>query len=145
MSNYILAIILAAVSSVALPGTAQQTSPKVQSVTIQRTPVESAPEMYVTYCATCHGAKGYGNGPASAALKIHPTDLTTLSQKNGGVFPANHVASVLRFGTENAAHGSKEMPIWSDLFQTLGSANQGAAQTGLRIANLTAYLKQIQK
>src|ERR1019366_10393602 len=92
---------------------------------IQQTSAASGQQMYVTYCAVCHGADGRGNGPAARALKAPPADLTTLSQRNGGVFPENHVNSVLQFGSENPAHGSADMPIWGDLMLTLhaGSSN----------------------
>jgi mono/diheme cytochrome c family protein len=99
--------------------------------------------MFSTYCASCHGATGTGNGPAATALKIPPADLTTLSQKNHGVFPAQHVQAVLQFGVQNPAHGSAVMPVWGDLMLTLHESSDDA--TKLRIFNLTEYLKQIQK
>ena len=36
-------------------------------------------EMYVTYCAACHGVDGKGNGPVASSLKTAPTDLTQLA------------------------------------------------------------------
>lgn len=146
MSKFHSVVLFAGVTSVALFALAQQTTPKVSSVPIQQTSVASGQQMYATYCASCHGAKGTGNGPTAAALKIPPTDLTVLSQKNGGVFPANHVASVLQFGVENPAHGSADMPIWGNLMLSLhkGSANPDV-QVQQRITNLTEYLKKIQK
>jgi mono/diheme cytochrome c family protein len=102
--------------------------------------------MYATYCAVCHGAKATGNGPAAPAMKIPPVDLTTLSQKNGGVFPASHVSSVLQFGVQNPAHGTSQMPIWGDLMGTLhGTSPDTGTVVHQRIVNLTNYLKQIQK
>ena len=32
--------------------------------------------LYVSYCATCHGADGYGDGPAAASLPLRPANLT---------------------------------------------------------------------
>ncbi|MDE2517696.1 MAG: CopD family protein [Rhodospirillales bacterium] len=32
--------------------------------------------LFAGHCALCHGATGAGNGPAAAALPIHPADLT---------------------------------------------------------------------
>ena len=55
----------------------------------------SGPEMYRTFCASCHGTEGKGNGPAAAALKKTPADLTLLSQKNGGHFPAERVRNYI--------------------------------------------------
>lgn len=128
--------------SVALFGMAQQPKPKINNVPIQQTSPASGHQMYTTYCAVCHGADGTGNGPAASALKVPPVDLTTLSQKNGGTFPANHVSAVLQFGIENPAHGTPDMPIWGDLMQSL---HGGPTQVHLRVVNLTNYLKQMQK
>jgi mono/diheme cytochrome c family protein len=102
--------------------------------------------MYATYCAVCHGADGAGSGPAAPALKTHPTDLTALSRKNGGVFPADHIQTVLKFGVKTPAHGSAEMPIWGGLMLTLGGTSPDSAmEVQQRIVNLTSYLKQMQK
>ncbi len=48
--------------------------------------------------AACHERDGKGDGPAASELKTPPTDLTALTRQNGGKFPSDHVASVLRFG-----------------------------------------------
>jgi mono/diheme cytochrome c family protein len=145
MLKYFAAFLLVGCSTAFL-GTAQQPAVKVKDVTIQQTPVTSGAQMYTTYCAACHGAKGVGDGPAVPALKIPPTDLTTLTKNNEGTFPANHVASVLRFGIENPAHGSPDMPVWGDLMKSLHPMTQDSdSQVRLRISNLTDYLKQIQK
>jgi len=101
--------------------------------------------MYATYCAVCHGTKGIGNGPAAPAMKVPPTDLTTLSQKNGGSFPAAHVRTVLQFGVQATAHGSSQMPVWGDLMGTLHPSGDNVTVVHQRITNLTNYLKQIQK
>jgi mono/diheme cytochrome c family protein len=102
--------------------------------------------MYAAYCASCHGADGRGNGPAAVALKIPPSDLTVLSQKNGGAFPTDRVIAELRFGVANPAHGSAEMPIWGNLMLTLNSASPDSNMVmHERIHNLTEYLKTLQR
>ena len=80
-----------------------------------------------------------------SALKLPPTDLTLLSQKNGGKFPAAHVESVLRFGVENPAHGSSDMPIWGDLMVSLDTGSRSDSVVTQRITNLVEYIKSIQK
>lgn len=125
---------------------AQETTPKIKAVPIQPTSPASGQQMYTTYCAVCHGADGTGNGPAASALKAPPVDLTTLSQKNGGVFPTDHMYSVLQFGMNNPAHGSSEMPIWGDLLLTLHKTSPDSEMmVHQRIVNLTRYLKEMQK
>ena len=98
--------------------------------------------MYKEYCAVCHGKTGKGDGPAVAALKVPPSDLTMLAMKNGGKFPADHVTAVLHMGVAEAAHGSEDMPIWGPLFRAVSQRNSAVVQ--LRISNLTDYIKSIQ-
>jgi mono/diheme cytochrome c family protein len=132
--------------SAALLAMAQQATPKVANVPIQQTSVSSGPQMYTNYCASCHGANATGNGPAAPALRFPPTDLTTLSKNNGGVFPSAHIVTVLQFGVESPAHGSANMPVWGDLMLSLHSGNSNPDMlVRQRIANLTAYLKKLQK
>jgi mono/diheme cytochrome c family protein len=139
-------VLLLAATTAAFAGVAQQSNTKLKEVPIKPTSPVSGQQMYTTYCASCHGADGKGNGPAAPALKIPATDLTTLSQKNGGKFPSAHVATVLRFGVENVAHGTAQMPVWGDLMQTLGPPSQaGSSVMHQRISNLTDYIKQMQK
>ena len=103
----------------------------------------SGKDMYIAYCASCHGKDGMGNGPAAAALKTQPTDLTILAVKNGGKFPESHIAEVIKGDKLTAAHGNKEMPVWGPVFFTLGRHDQ--AQEQMRIHNLTTYLESIQQ
>ena len=125
---------------------AQETVPQIKSVPIQPTSPASGEQMYATYCAVCHGVKATGNGPAAPAMKMPPPDLTMLSQRNNGVFPADHVSAVLKFGVETPAHGSSQMPIWGTLMGTLhGTGPDSTTVVHQRIVNLTNYLKQIQK
>jgi len=52
-------------------------------------------EIFREYCSVCHGLNGRGNGPAAEALRTAPSDLTTLSARNGGRFPAAEVVSAI--------------------------------------------------
>ena len=99
--------------------------------------------MYIAYCASCHGQDGTGNGPAAAALKTPPTDLTLLAAKNGGKFPDAHIAEIIKGDRLTAAHGNKDMPVWGPVFLTM--AQHDTAQEQLRIRNLTTYLQSIQQ
>ena len=147
MPKYLsVALLAASLSSTALLAISQQTTPKIKPVPIQPTSVTSGQQMYGTYCAVCHGRDGKGMGPAAPALKNAPPDLTMLSKKNGGKFPADHVNAVLRFGVSEPAHGSAEMPIWADLMHTLHPGEpKGGMIVQQRIKNLTDYLQQIQQ
>jgi mono/diheme cytochrome c family protein len=141
MFRYFSPLLIAAIMIV--PMNAQQSGTKIKSVPLQPTPVTAGKQMYENYCATCHGTTGVGNGSAAPALKTPPANLTLLASKNNGSFPGDHIAAELRFGVTNPAHGSADMPIWGDLFSTMGS--DGRDQAKLRIRNITDYLKTLQK
>src|SRR4051794_35275878 len=61
-------------------------------------------QMFVSYCAPCHGADGRGSGPVAGALKARPSDLTLLTKNNQGKYPDSHVYTVLEFGSAVPAH-----------------------------------------
>ena len=119
-----------------------QSSPTVKHVPITNTPANSGKEMFNSYCAVCHGKDAKGNGPAATAMKTPPTDLTTLAQKEGGKYPAAHVAAVLRGQANTPSHGSQDMPIWGPLFSSISQGRQGPVQQ--RITNLVSYVEGLQ-
>jgi mono/diheme cytochrome c family protein len=128
------------------PGSAGQGQPaqsQIKKVPAPYTNPSSGKDMYIAYCASCHGQDGMGNGPAAAALKSKPTDLTLLTAKNGGKFPEAHIAGIIKGDNLTAAHGNKEMPVWGPVFLTLG--RHDPAQQQMRIHNLTTYLESIQQ
>jgi mono/diheme cytochrome c family protein len=116
--------------------------PEVKKVPAPQTSPASGKEMYVNYCASCHGVGGTGNGPAAVALKVPPTDLTTLSRRNQGKFPAAHVAQAIKGDASMPAHGSKDMPVWGPVFSSMSKGDQALVQ--LRISNLTKYIEAMQ-
>jgi mono/diheme cytochrome c family protein len=121
---------------------AQGQPPVVKHVPIKPTNAASGQEMFKNYCAVCHGEDAKGNGPAASAMKVPPTDLTALAQKNGGKYPAMHVSSVVRGEAELPAHGTKDMPVWGPLFLRLSQGHEPEVQQ--RIANLNQYIESVQ-
>jgi mono/diheme cytochrome c family protein len=115
---------------------------QVKKVPPSQTSPASGKDMFMNYCAVCHGKDGKGSGPAASALKKPPANLTTLTARNGGKFPELHVVQTIRGDSSNPAHGSKEMPVWGDVFQSM-SRDSGAGMQ-MRISNLTAYIKSLQ-
>lgn len=116
----------------------------IKKVPIKPTAAGSGEEMYVAYCAVCHGKAGKGDGPAASALKAPPSDLSALAKRNNGKFPADRVSAVLQFGTATPAHGTADMPIWSGLFRSLDKQTINDGMVQLRIANLTKYIESLQ-
>ncbi len=135
--------VLMVVAAFALTSGAQEEPKKtIQHVPIKPTSPVSGKGMFTSYCAACHGAEGKGNGPAAEALKTPPSDLTALSKNNGGKYPALKVASAIRGEAAVGAHGSKEMPVWGDLFRTISGGHQ--TEVDQRVANLVSYIKSLQ-
>lgn len=68
---------------------------------------------YDSNCAGCHGLKGKGDGPFMLVLaRKDPSDLTTLTRRNNGVFPIQRVYEVIDGRQALQAHGPRDMPIW---------------------------------
>lgn len=120
-----------------------QTKPELKHIPVPQTPASSGKEMYKSYCASCHGELGKGNGPAAPALKTAPSDLTQISKNNSGKFPTDRVISILRGQATVTAHGNRDMPVWGPVFWHMSQGHEGEVQQ--RIANLTHYLELLQQ
>jgi len=120
-----------------------QNPPNVKKVPIRPTSAASGQQMFNTYCATCHGPEGRGDGPVAVALKKAPADLSSLTIRNNGKFPdLDLFHSILGDGTI-AAHGSKDMPVWGDVLKSLDG--DSSSMVRLRISNLIDYIKSLQR
>ena len=80
----------------------------------------------------------------SKVLKREVPDLSRLSQRHDGVFPALHVRTIIVFGGDDllAAHGSKAMPVWGPVFHEI-EFDQDLGN--VRLENMTKYLESIQR
>jgi hypothetical protein len=80
----------------------------------------------------------------SKALRREVPDLTGLSHRNNGAFPAIHVRTTIMFGADDLrpAHGSKAMPIWGPIFHEI-EFDQDLGN--VRLENITKYLESIQR
>jgi len=146
MSRKTLILIFSALIAFTCLAGAQNQTPEqktvIQHVAIKNTSPVSGKEMYTSYCAVCHGTDGQGAGPAASALKVAPTDLTQLSKNDGGKYPALKVTSAIRGANDLPAHGSKDMPVWGELFWSMSHGHEGQVQQ--RVANLTHYVETLQ-
>ena len=118
-----------------------QVKPTIERAPAKSTDASSGSEMFTTYCAVCHGPDGKGTGPAATALKKQPANLTQLSKKNAGKFPALAVANVIKGSDVVASHGSRDMPIWGKIFWDM----DGEKVANLRIHNLTEFVQSLQE
>ena len=100
-------------------------------------------DLYLAYCASCHGTLGKGDGPVASALKGPLADLTTISKRNRGKFPREAVEKIILGEQKNArtAHGSEQMPVWGPVFRKV----ENDQDFGLvRVRRLVEYLISIQ-
>jgi mono/diheme cytochrome c family protein len=104
-------------------------------------PLDGA-KIFRNYCAACHGVDGKGDGPAAPALKTQVPQLSTLAQRNGGIFPTAQIRRIIAGDDVPAAHGSREMPIWGPIFHQI-EYDQDLGY--VRLQNVTEYLNTLQQ
>jgi mono/diheme cytochrome c family protein len=106
----------------------------------------SGREIFVEHCASCHGADATGNGPGAALSSTPPSDLTRITERAGGTFPAARVMEIITYGGKIAAHGSGTMPVWGKIFSLEGGGGKGGAFYSRRsVIALKRYLESIQR
>ena len=112
----------------------EQFTPLIRSV--------EGPDLFRSYCASCHGVAGKGGGPAAPALKAKVPDLTLLAGNHRGQFPVAYVREVIMGDKIIEAHGSREMPVWGPIFHQIeADVDRG----DVRLENLVKYLESIQE
>jgi len=154
--RWAVGLVLTFVSSTAALTMARQSQTTVKKGPNQTTAAPPGEGVFNSYCAACHGKDAKGNGPAAAALKMPPSDLTTLAQRHSGRFPTEYVTSVLQYGVEEVkAHGSKDMPVWGPVFGPPGSLRKNQelslaesrevdSAVAAKIHNLCQYIESLQ-
>ncbi len=128
---------------VSLGATGLLMAQKIKMVPPTLTAAGDGKDMYVHYCASCHGTDGKGNGPAATALKATPTDLTRLAVNHKGAFPEDAVKSYIKGADAVAAHGTRDMPVWGAIFKNMGSPND-TTMIDIRVNVLAQYIKSMQ-
>lgn len=106
-------------------------------------------EAFRVSCAVCHGTTGQGDGEFADVLLVRPSNLTTLSANNDGVFPYLEVFQTVDGRATLRAHGTSLMPIWGDYFKRQGGEIAGPYGSELltraRIVALVDYVESLQK
>lgn len=139
-------VIALAVGTMATIASAQQPAPKAPPKVVKQparaiASVEGK-DLYVAYCAACHGKEGKGDGPAAPSLKVAPTDLTQIAKKNGGTYaPVAVEQYITGAGKPVTAHGTSDMPVWGPIFFSMG---QDQALETMRVKNLTRFIETLQ-
>lgn len=72
--------------------------------------------LYLTYCQSCHGAAGHGDGPAASSLRERPPDLTRLWERYGTPLDREPLVEYIDGRWLVDVHGPREMPLWGQEF-----------------------------
>lgn len=132
------AILLAPIA--ATPASAQPPAAQPQAESRQRV---TGGEVFRTYCATCHGPSGRGDGPLATSMRRRPADLTEIAKRNGGEYPSEIVYHAIDGKTPVRGHGGPDMPVWGDAFAR--SHDGGDAGTVKeRIDSLVDFIRGLQ-
>ena len=106
----------------------------------------SGKDLYVRFCASCHGVAGKGDGPVAGSFKVEVPDLTSIARRAKGAYPRDRVAKIIDGRHIIGAHGSRTMPVWGEDFSRLEIGNPEAERsTGLIIQRLADYVWLLQR
>lgn len=106
--------------------------------------VASGEELFLSYCAICHGTDGAGGGPMTEHLKLPPADLTQIAARRAGNYPAEQIYQIIDGRVPVAGHGTGDMPIWGNTLKE-SEKLKNEKQVRQSIDNLVEYLKTIQQ
>ena len=98
--------------------------------------------LFKTFCVSCHGERGRGDGPASELLRTRPGDLTRLAERFGGVYPRDRVYAVIAGRTPVPGHDRGEMPAFADVLRITEGPDERVVKQ--RIDGLVAHLESLQ-
>lgn len=106
----------------------------------------SGEELYLRFCASCHGSQALGDGPVSRSLNVAVPDLTRITSRYGG-FPTALIRDVIDGrGIDMRAHGTREMPVWGYEFWVQEGGDVSAQKAARDAINkLVEHLRSIQR
>ena len=102
---------------------------------------------FLSYCSSCHGSSGEGDGPIAPHLNTRPPDLTRIAARNDGSFDREQVARFIDGRERIEIHGSPEMPAWGRRYddrREYGFRDETLLAPG-QILILVDYLASIQR
>lgn len=105
--------------------------------------VESGSALFRSYCASCHGVEGKGDGPLAANLRIAPADLTRLARRNHDKYDAEKVRRAIDGRGPREIHGGSDMPVWGDAFKRAGEG-YSEAKVKERLDALVEHIETLQ-
>src|SRR3974390_1308174 len=74
----------------------------------------SGSELYLRFCAACHGTQARGDGPVASTIKVEVPDLRLIARRHGGKYPRDQVERIIDGRQVIGAHGVRTMPVWGE-------------------------------
>jgi len=109
---------------------------------------EAGEALYMSYCASCHGASATGDGPMAALLSVPVADLTTLAARNQGMFPLVPVVQLVDGRRTLRGHGGP-MPVFGPILGGGSAALDGPdgsiIETRGDIVSIVTHLMELQR
>lgn len=103
-------------------------------------------ELYQRFCAACHGKGGEGDGTVAAYFKMAPPDLTEITKRHGGSYPAEDLRRIIDGRYAPGPHGSRQMPVWGVAFYYAETKDPDKERAVAQLVDrLVEYLRTIQK
>ncbi len=99
---------------------------------------------YKTFCSTCHGPDGRGDGPSAKSMRVPPADLTGISSRSNGRFDRASVARAVDTKGKCKGTGHEDMPRWGEVFAKV-RGGQTPAQVQQMITDLVAWIETVQQ
>lgn len=141
--NLVLFFVLGLLLFLIFAQLAAKARPTLANYPVPPTAAVSGEEMYVTYCAECHGQDAKGGPPMTVTFGMAAPSLVTLSKNNHGRFPYGMVREAIRGEEHGAVYGAGQMPPWGFLFRYVGGGSR--IEVEMRINRLTEYLRTLQE
>ena len=99
----------------------------------------SGAALFSENCAACHGADATGGKTPKGVLA---PNLTVLTSKGQGKFPAPRLADIIRYGGALPDHTiSQQMPVWAKVFYL----ECGPEYSRRVVVELMKYVESLQK
>lgn len=105
----------------------------------------SGRDLYMRFCASCHGVTGAGDGPVGQGLAVMVPDLTTLRRRSGGQMNTAQLREIIDGRAVVIAHGTRTMPVWGyEFWVEEGADMEAEAAVRTIVDQLIAYLRSLQ-
>ncbi|MEL7259096.1 MAG: c-type cytochrome, partial [Pseudomonadota bacterium] len=106
--------------------------------------VKDGRDLFLYFCAECHGKDAASVGPMAEMLAIEPPDLTVLSERNAGEFPVEFVATQVDGRKPTEVHSF--MPVFGSSLDTdqhvaIALPSGQPMLVSRHLADLMAYLQ----